>query len=212
WMEADHRPYILIAVDKESFLRSQMDLAHELAHMVLHRNLTREEQDRDHDLLEEQAFRFASAFLMPASSFPLEVSYPNLSAFVALTERWHVSAKAMIRRFTDLSILSKDDAQQLYKLYSAKGWNKGEPFDRTAFDEPQLLSSAIRSLVENRIRSKTDLLNNEFVVSASDVEQLTSLPTGWFSQMAGEVISLQPKQLTTRTADLSASILRFKPR
>jgi hypothetical protein len=47
-----------------------------------------------------------------------------------LKERWRVSTKAQIKRLATLEIIPPERATDLYKLYSAKGWNREEPFDR----------------------------------------------------------------------------------
>jgi len=195
WSEVDRRPYVLLAKDKRSFFRTQMDAAHEMAHAILHRGVDQDGLEKDFDLIETQAFRLASAFLMPSTTFPMEARYPTLSGLLSLKERWRVSVKAMIKRCSDLAILSDTATTQLYKHYSAKGWNRGEPMDQGyPVDEPKLLAKAIRGLVESGVRSKRDLLETEFTIPAVDVEQLTALPSGWFD-LGGEVI---PLELTMR--------------
>ena len=39
-------------------------------------------------LIEKQANRFASAFLMPSTTYPHEVRHPSLAMFTSLNERW----------------------------------------------------------------------------------------------------------------------------
>ncbi len=59
WSRGDERPHILLAVDKMSFPRRQMDAAHELAHAVLHRNGSEFELKKNLKFIEKQAFRLA---------------------------------------------------------------------------------------------------------------------------------------------------------
>jgi Zn-dependent peptidase ImmA (M78 family) len=207
WSEADRRPYILLARDKESFFRSQMDAAHEMGHSILHRNISQNEFEREFKMIEEQAFRLASAFLMPATTFPLETRFITLSGFIALKERWRVSAKAMIKRCTDLNIVTEGVASQLYKYYSARGWNRGEPLDdRFPEDQPRLLAKAVTTLVQEGTRTKADLLNNEFTIPADDLEQLIGLPAGWF-QHQGEVVPFQLRSKPRR--DVIGEVVTF---
>jgi Zn-dependent peptidase ImmA (M78 family) len=167
-----------------------MDAAHELAHAILHRDVTDEQLKADFDIIERQAFRLASAFLMPADTFPLDVRVPTLSGFLAIKDRWRVSIKAMIRRCQDLDILETEDARQLYKYYSAKGWSREEPLDRSVpHAEPRMLASALRMIVENGARSKADLIASDFVFPGKDVAELVGLPEDWFS--LGDVIPLR---------------------
>lgn len=194
WSASEDRPHILLATDKMSFPRRQMDAAHELAHAVLHKGVSREDLRKDLKEIEAQAFRLASAFLMPSTTYPHEVARPSLAALLALKERWRVSVKAQIKRLSDLEIIGSDHATDLYKLYSAKGWNREEPFDRQwEIPEPHSLAYALNAIVSSGLRTKSDLLAVEFTISAGDVENLTNLPAGWFADKGGEVVQLKPE-------------------
>lgn len=46
WSGAEDRPHVLLATDKMSFPRRQMDAAHEMAHAVLHKDVSPEELKR----------------------------------------------------------------------------------------------------------------------------------------------------------------------
>jgi Zn-dependent peptidase ImmA (M78 family) len=182
----------LLATDKMSFARRQMDAAHEMAHAILHRNVTEAELKLDLKEIETQAFRLASAFLLPSTTYPLEVRQPSLAALQALKARWRVSIKAQIKRLSDLEIIPEHHATQLYKLYSAKGWSKEEPLDREwPVSEPRLLRDSLNMIVASGVRTKSDLLAVEFTMMAGDVENLASLPPGWFSELTGEVVQLK---------------------
>ena len=215
WAAAEDRPYVLLATDKMSFPRRQMDAAHEMAHALLHRHVTEDELRSDLKQIEAQAFRLASAFLMPSTTFPLEVRTPSLAALVPLKERWRVSIKAQIKRLSDLDLLPEAQGTHLYKLYSAKGWSKEEPLDRGRWElqQPRLLTDALNLIVDSGVRSKADLLAVEFTVSSSDVENLCNLPPGWFNRERAEVV-----QLTPRFADkpapgaAPATVVRFPGR
>lgn len=188
----DDRPHVLLATDKMSFPRRQMDAAHEMAHAILHRNVTEPELKQDLKEIEAQAFRLASAFLLPSTTYPLEVPRPSLAAFQTLKERWRVSIKAQIKRLVDLEMIPEHHATQLYKLYSAKGWTKEEPLDREwPISEPRLLRDSLNIIVSSGVRTKADLLAVEFTMKPGDVENLASLPPGWFSELTGEVVQLR---------------------
>ena len=92
WSPIDDRPHILLSNDKISFPRRQMDAAHELAHAVLHREVSEEEFDENLKMIERQAFRLGSALLMPSTTYPKEVRQPSLAMLANLKERWRVSA------------------------------------------------------------------------------------------------------------------------
>lgn len=192
WSASEGRPHILLATDKMSFPRRQMDAAHELAHAVLHRHVSPEELRMDLKQIEVQAFRLASAFLLPSTTYPREVKRPSLAVLETLKERWRVSIKAQIKRLKDLELIPEGYDVDLYKLYSAKGWNREEPLDDAwPLTEPGILANALNLIADAGVRTKADLLAVEFTMSAGDVENLTSLPPGWFSAPAAEVLQLK---------------------
>jgi Zn-dependent peptidase ImmA (M78 family)/transcriptional regulator with XRE-family HTH domain len=195
WSPVDDRPHVLLATDKMSFPRRQMDAAHELAHIVLHQRVPEDEFQDNLRMIEQQAFRLGSAFLMPSTTYPYEVTHPSLAMFTNLKERWRVSIKAQIKRLSDLGIIPEEFARQLYKLYSAKGWSKGEPLDQQwPVTAPKALRDSLNLIVDNGVRGKKDLLATEFTISATDIENLCNLPRGWFDREAAEVVSLKSRK------------------
>lgn len=214
WSPIDGRPHILLATDKMSFPRRQMDAAHEMAHAVLHRGVSAEEFKADLKAIETQAFRLASAFLMPSTTYPMEVGSFSLAQLLTLKERWRVSVKAQIRRLTDLGLISSEYATQMYKLYSAKGWSKEEPLDQAwKLVAPRALHDAMQLIVAEGVRTKADLLAVEFAIDAEAVVELCGLPKGWFDRDPAEVVRLKT---TARPpilpSDQAGAVLPFRRR
>jgi Zn-dependent peptidase ImmA (M78 family)/transcriptional regulator with XRE-family HTH domain len=206
WSPIDGRPHVLLATDKMSFPRRQMDAAHELAHTVLHQSVPEEEFQANLRVIEQQAFRLGSAFLMPSSTYPHEVRHASLAMLTNLKERWRVSIKAQIKRLADLEVIPEDYARQLYKLYSAKGWSKGEPLDQHwPVPAPKALRDSVNLIVENGVRGKADLLATEFTISASDVELLCGLSHAWFERDGAEVVSLRAREGVAQPAGQGAA-------
>ena len=213
WSAVEDRPHIILATDKMSFPRRQMDAAHELAHAILHKNVSSEELNKDLKQIEAQAFRLASAFLLPSNTYPLEVRRPSLAEFLSLKAKWRVSVKAQIKRLTDLRVIPESHATDLYKLYSAKGWNRGEPLDdEWSISEPRNLADALNLIVDSGTRTKTDLLSVEFTMSAGDIENLTSLPPGWFTSPAAEVVQLKQSRDRPVAANSGGVVIPFGKR
>ncbi|WP_442772006.1 XRE family transcriptional regulator [Paenirhodobacter enshiensis] len=206
WSREDERPHILLASDKMSLPRRQMDAAHELGHAVLHKGVTHEQLKTDLKEIERQAFRFASAFLMPETTYVHEVPHYSLAGLLSLKERWRVSIKAQIRRLKDLDIIPDHHATQLHKGYSAKGWHKEEPMDREwPIPEPTHLLNAFNLIVDSGTRSKADLLAVEFTMHPGDIENLAGLPSGWFSKNEASVVQLTLKSDPQKTPDSSSA-------
>lgn len=215
WSKSEERPHILLSSDKMNLPRRQMDAAHELGHAVLHRNVSAKALRDDLAEIERQAFRFASAFLMPQTTYVPEVPNYSLAGLLSLKERWRVSVKAQIKRLVDLEIIPQDHATQLYKTYSAKGWNRQEPMDKEwAVPKPRMLHDALCLIVDSGTRTKEDLLSVEFAMHPGDIENLVNLPSGWFSKKTGDVVSLTLKTDTSREAEAPAegSVIPFTRR
>jgi Zn-dependent peptidase ImmA (M78 family) len=192
WSEADRRPYILIAKDKDTCARSRLDAAHELGHLVLHRRVkerTLADAAAFKDI-ERQAYMFAGALLLPAESFSREVWSPSLNAFLALKERWKVSIGAMVKRCSALGMISEEYERRIWKYYSARSWRRSEPLDDVLQPEcPRLLARSIQLLVDERVRTRQELLE-ELRLPASDVEALCGLPRGYMTAEAAEMVAL----------------------
>lgn len=189
---ADGRPYMLLASDKQSFARRQFDAAHELGHLLLHRHVSSSDLAENFKMIEDQANRFASAFLLPASQFPAEVASASIGEFERLKMRWRVSIKAQIVRLQRLSIIDTNAATRLYKVYSAKGYSRREPYDDTwPLQQPSLLADVFRAVVDDGGVSKQDL-RDDLPLLPHDVESLIGLPTGWLSKDPARVIALKP--------------------
>lgn len=213
WSAAEDRPHILLATDKMSFPRRQMDAAHEMAHAVLHRDVSEDELSKNLKAIEAQAFRLASAFLLPSTTYPHEVPRASLAALLSLKERWRVSVKAQIKRLADLEVIPGEHATDLYKLYSAKGWNREEPLDHQwAVSEPRNMRDAMDTIVSSGVRTKEDLAAVEFAMSPGDVENLTNLPPGWFSQRPGEVVHLRAMPRAAPREGTAGEIVPFTRR
>lgn len=190
---SDGRPYVLLANDKQSFARRQFDSAHELAHLLLHREITEAEFENNFKLIEDQAHRFASAFLLPASQFCSEVDTAAIWELERLKSRWRVSIKAQILRLQRLNVLDRSSATKLYKIYSAKGYSsKGEPFDDVwPLQQPTLLSDIFKAIIEAGQVGKKALCQ-DLPLFPHDVESLAGLPTGWLTRETARVVALKP--------------------
>ena len=127
WSETERTPYIVLGADKSSAVRSRHDAAHELAHMILHRFMDDLPQG-SFKMIEEQAHRFAGAFLLPAKTFAGDFC-PNLDALCSMKITWRVSIQAMIVRAGNLGLIDDDQKTRLFVNLSRRGWRMREPYD-----------------------------------------------------------------------------------
>lgn len=197
WSALDHRPYVLLALDKQTAVRSRFDAAHELGHLVLHRNVASKSLQSSSDFkeLERQAHRFASAFLLPAQSFSAELSVPTLDAFLGLKLRWGVSIAAMIHRCRNLNIISEAHAERLWRSKSARRWTSQEPYDdKMDPEKTRLLERSIRLLLSEGGFSLHMLLS-KIRLYPSDIEPLAGLPKGFLRGGFGQVYPMAALKL-----------------
>lgn len=212
WSAADDRPYVLIARDKDTCVRSRMDAAHELGHLVLHRGLEQGVLNSGADFreIERQAFDFAGAFLMPAESFAAEVWAPSLNTFLALKERWKTSVAAMIKRCSRLHMLSEEYERRLWRHYGSRGWRRSEPLDdELEVENPRLLSRSVQLLVDEQVRDRRSLLS-DFRLHAADVEALCGLQPRYMSVDTAEVLRLPKLKRSGRAPQSSGSVVPFR--
>lgn len=139
------RPMIIRSEAKPAACRLRFDLAHETGHLIMHRGI----QTGD-TATEDQANRFASAFLLPRSSFIHEfprTRWLDWTRIFELKLRWKVSAAAILRRAYDLRMISADQYRTGHIHLSKTGQRRFEQYDDVIQAErPELLPAAMRAL------------------------------------------------------------------
>lgn len=102
WHAPTHTPFVILGTHKTPE-RQVFDLAHELGHLVLHRDDAAPRGRKE----EREADAFASNFLMPRDDMLLSAPRsPALSDLVSAKHRWKVSVAALARRLNDLGMMS----------------------------------------------------------------------------------------------------------
>ena len=185
-IEGEQRYFIGYSSNKTSAARIHFDVAHELGHICLHgwsedvESLSKEEfKER-----EEQAHRFAAAFLLPESTFRRDViAGPySLPYYKQLKQKWKVSMAAMIRRAYTLNIISADDYQILVRTMQRRSIWKNEPLDDVLItSEPSLLRTSVMMLLSEKVftaKEFVDELSFNFGLSlySEEIEHLLNLP------------------------------------
>lgn len=192
WGHESDRPFILLAEDKASAVRSRFDAAHELGHLLLHRGVKSELLSKaDYAELERQAHYFASLFLLPDKAFLKDLSRLDLDGFAALKPKWKISIAAMIMKAHSLDVITDDYKRRLFVQLAARGWRRSEPLDDVLQAElPSALSSAIRLVVDAEKYTKEGFMD-QVGLNAEDIESLASLPRGYLRRDAAPVVSLR---------------------
>jgi Zn-dependent peptidase ImmA (M78 family) len=137
----DGKPFIFLNTTK-SGERSRFDAAHELAHLVLHA-AHRTPQGGD---AEDEAQKFASAFLMPRAGIIAQALYdPTPDQVIRAKRRWKVAAVALAYRLHDVGLLSDWKYRMNVKALSQLGYRRAEP-GGISQESSQLLLKVFRSL------------------------------------------------------------------
>ena len=105
--------------------RDNFNLAHELAHLVMHRGNQRTPGTKT---VEAQAHRFAGAFLGPARALrrqlPADLDWVG---YLGLKRTWGMSMAALVRRAKDLEVIDDSTYTRAMKQRSSYGWRFEEP-------------------------------------------------------------------------------------
>jgi Zn-dependent peptidase ImmA (M78 family)/DNA-binding XRE family transcriptional regulator len=117
------KPYVFLNMYK-SAESSRLDASHELAHLALHQDggyTGREAED--------QANRFAAAFLMPRSDVVAHLPYANsVDQMIRAKARWKVSLAALNYRLHKLNLTSEWKYRDFCIEISNRGYHRQEPF------------------------------------------------------------------------------------
>ncbi|HEV2147431.1 MAG TPA: XRE family transcriptional regulator [Longimicrobiaceae bacterium] len=188
WRWRSNVPYLFFGTEKDSAARHRFNVAHELGHLLLHRYVPQVKIGRmeQHALVEQQANRFAGAFLLPAERFQDMLYAPTLDAMLALKAQVNVSVGLMIHRVSDLGMASDEHTKRLWMNYTRRRWRSHEPLDgEIPVERPRLLRRAVEMLVQSGVQSKAQF-RGRFGLPASDLEDLVGLPRGYLSDTPPE--------------------------
>jgi Zn-dependent peptidase ImmA (M78 family)/transcriptional regulator with XRE-family HTH domain len=122
--------------------RLRMNVAHEIGHLVLHKDSMIAQR-----VAEREAFEFASALLMPPESIArdFESVGTEIDAFVGLKGKWGVSVQALVRCARSLGRVSERHYRTLNARIARLGWKYDEPPEADRFAERPL---AVRRMAE----------------------------------------------------------------
>jgi Zn-dependent peptidase ImmA (M78 family) len=193
-LRPNERPWVFLGADKSSAARSRFDAAHELAHILLHQDVTEANLSNpvEWKQVESQADRFASAFLLPAEGFAADMARPTLDAMRIMKTRWRVSIAAMIMRARDLDIVSDEGARRLSMSRARRGWSRQEPLDETTpAEEPVLFRKAFSLVLDLPSVGSAQVLA-DLPYSPNDIESLARLPSGWLANASPINLALRP--------------------
>ncbi|KQW60466.1 helix-turn-helix domain-containing protein [Variovorax sp. Root411] len=191
---ATKRPLIALNGDGRSACRERFGVAHELGHFSLHIGVLTGDR-----LTETQANRFASALLMPRSTFATEcrlalrgtrLNWPGLSE---LKLRWGVSKAAIIFRGRQLGVFSDDQARAGYVGLNRHGEALKESEDHLiANEKPEVIAESLKVMKEH-YGVPQSAVAREMRVQPRLLQDLLELPQ---VELTGNVVSLRSSTST----------------
>ena len=195
----DNKPFIFLSSDKDTNARIRFDLAHELGHLLMHADYYSEEDMKDSaicDKLENEADRFAGAFLLPKDSFSKDVFSTSIDHFVQLKAKWKASIGSMIYRCDTLGLLSSNQIKYLKDQMTTRVYWRREPLDKEMpVEKPFAHKQAIMLLLNNNIVTPGQLVE-ETGCSAEELEQYCFLDKGTLAiKNDSKIIALKGKVL-----------------
>jgi Zn-dependent peptidase ImmA (M78 family) len=111
-------------------------IAHELGHLTMHGVPPLGDPEKEAD-------EFAAEFLAPAAQITPALRRLAFDRLFPLKATWRLSIKALIFRAEAVGAIDRQTAVRLYKQYSARGYNAGEPYPLPV-EPTTLVESAIR--------------------------------------------------------------------
>lgn len=131
--------------------RMRFSLAHELGHIVMHAYPSPN--------MEEEADRFASALLMPASDIGPELRDLSIDKAAYMKPVWRVSMAALIYRAGELGRIDKYKSEYLWRQMSVRGFRIREPqmvdFER---EKATVMDALVSNTVEEMGYSPDELV------------------------------------------------------
>lgn len=161
-------PPIILVNSRAPGDRLRFSLAHALGHLVMHHD------EIPYPEMEEEADRFAAAFLMPAEDIRPELEPVTIDHLLQLKPYWKVSVQALIHRAKDLGEISERRYTSLFQMLSRAGYRKNEPHPLPA-EQPE------------QVRNLLSLYKGQLSYSEIELAELLSLMPNdyrsWFEQM-----------------------------
>jgi len=148
------RPIVVLNPIKRDYYRQRFDVAHELAHLVMHGDA-----EPGGRIVEDQANRFAAELLMPAAEIrdllPATMGGDVWRTLARLKEQWGVSMQALLYRARRLGRLSDVSYRNAMGAITARGWRRSEPGLVTTIEQPSLMPRALELLAHENIDEAT---------------------------------------------------------
>lgn len=186
WTSED-RPFIMLGNLKRSAVRRNVDLAHELGHLLLHYKTEFTHLDSDeYRQVEKEANLFAGAFLLPEAACLDDMEHiqrkTNPDAFIELKQKWGTSLQVLGYRAVNLGLITAQEHRNYYAALHRKGYLKQEPLDdRLVIKKPQKVKSIIDLVIKKELIHFEKMLEKDWLIEIDFLYQLTGIDSDFFN-------------------------------
>lgn len=194
WRE--EKPVVIVNSDAP-WARGRLDVAHELAHLLLHRAVTEEDinDPQRHKLIESQAFYLGMALLFPKISFAREFYSTAMPALIELKKRWGVSIQALVTRAYHLKLISENQRMYIFRQLSINKMRTVEPLDKEiAAERPSLMRKILKFLADSGIENSRTLAER-MALPLNELSHLMEMPTSDFQPLEPKIIPFKLKSV-----------------
>jgi Zn-dependent peptidase ImmA (M78 family)/DNA-binding XRE family transcriptional regulator len=137
WAGREGEVPVIAITEGTSADRQRLSVAHELGHLVLHKNVS-----VPNKIVEKEAYAFGAEFLAPENGIRKELMLERitLERLGELKLRWGMSIQALVRRSLALGVINERQHRYLVQQIGMRGWKMQEParFDISS-EKPRLL-------------------------------------------------------------------------
>lgn len=174
--ESNGRPLIFVNSNYTED-RKRLTVAHELGHIILHLGRYDISQYRD---VEEEAFDFASEFLVPLKEFKSQLGCEKLTIAKLghLKQYWRTSMKSFVFKSQKYNLITNNQARYLYQKLAP--YRKKEPIELQQQERPSLFGEMIYTVETELMYSKSELSEmvglNEPEFSRLRIKAMKNLP------------------------------------
>lgn len=182
-----NRPFIILGIGKTA-VRRNFDLAHELGHLLLHRNIDFSTLSKDEFLEKEsEANNFASYFLLPKEEFCRDMTnlvgkrVSNPDNYIDLKRKYSVSIQALEYRAFKLGLISPSQHGYFYRLINKNHYKTFEVLDdKIIVKRPSKVRSMLNTILSNLLT--VDSLFSALKVDGRFLSHLLSVQSQFFDK------------------------------
>jgi transcriptional regulator len=183
----NNRPFIILGIGKTA-VRRNFDLAHELGHLLLHRNIDFSTLSKDEFLEKEsEANNFASYFLLPKEEFCKDMTnlvgkrVSNPDNYIDLKRKYSVSIQALEYRAFKLGLISPSQHGYFYRLINKNNYRTFEILDdKIVVKRPSKVRSMLNTILSNLLT--VDSMFGALKVDGNFLSHLLSIQPQFFDK------------------------------